>query len=123
MSRVPYRFGTEDYMEYLNDVFTAIHYDREIPYEDDLLKEAPYGSRLWKSEPEHDPWELLAAAVISHAAKDYVEACMDKDEYGKEAIKRWFMQNDFKETIFHELDRLTKRVPLHELWRCLRIFW
>lgn len=123
MSRVPMRFGTEDYMEYLNDVFTSIHYDRKIPYEDDLLKEAPYGSRLWKSEPEHDPWELLAAAVISHAAKDYVEACMDKDEYGKEAIKRWFMQNDFKETIFHELDRLTKRVPLHELWRCLRIFW
>lgn len=127
MSRVPMRFGTEDYMEYLNDVFTSIHYDRKIPYEDDLLKEAPYGSRLWKSEPEHDPWELLAAAVISHAAKDYVQAVVSGDERGAEVSRQFFRKNGFLEDILCEIDRMVRNAgsqwEKERLAKRMRVFW
>ena len=114
-------------MEYLNDVFTAIHYDREVPYEDDLLKEASYGTRLWKSEPEHYPWELLAAAVISHAAKDYVQAVVSGDERGAEVSRQFFRKNEFLEDILCEIDRMVRNAgsqcEKERLAKRMRVVW
>ena len=127
MSRVPMRFGTEEYMDYLNDVATAIHYDRQVPYQDDLLKEAQYGTRLWKSEQENDPWELLAAAVISHAAKDYVQAVVSGDEKGAEVDRQFFRKNGFLENILMEIDRMIRNAQTQReresLCRRMRLFW
>ena len=114
-------------MDYLNDVATSIHYDRQVPYQDDLLKEAQYGTRLWKSEQENDPWELLAAAVISHAAKDYVQAVVSGDEKGAEVDRQFFRKNGFLENILMEIDRMIRNAQTQReresLCRRMRLFW
>lgn len=96
-------------MGYLEDVMTAMFYDRQVPYEDDPVKEAQYGSVLWKSEPELDPWELLAAAVVSHAAKDYVQAVARGDEKGAEESRRFFRQNVFLEGVLSGIDGIIRK--------------
>ena len=127
MSRVPMRFGTEKYLEYLNDMATAIYYDRQIPYEDDPVKEAQYGTRLWKSESEHDPWELLAAAVISHAAKDYVQAVATGYKRGAEDSRRFFQTNGFLEDVLSEIDRMIwntrSQLELERMAKRMRLIW
>lgn len=114
-------------MEYMQDVMTAEYYDRTMPYEDDLVKEAQYGTRLWKSGPVNDPWELLAAAVVSHAAKDYVQAVLHGDRAGAEIARQFFQKNGFLTGILAGIDwqlsRARTRWELERLYRRMRVFW
>lgn len=96
-------------IEHLNDLFTDIYYDRIVPYEDDLKSEAAYGERIWKSDPEVDPWESLALAVISGAVIDYVDAYIDGDVLGMAMLKKWFRQNEFTANILSETEQIVRR--------------
>jgi hypothetical protein len=114
-------------MGYLEDVMTAMFYDRQVPYEDDPVKEAQYGSVLRKSEPELDPWELLAAAVVSHAAKDYVQAVARGNEKGAEESRQFFRKNGFLEDVLAGIDSILQKAgtrrEIERIEQRMRLFW
>lgn len=70
------RMHSTAYEDYLLDLFTGYHYDRMVPFEDDLVKEAAYGAPLWPRNREVSedfrPWELLMTAMIGEAVLDYL---------------------------------------------------
>lgn len=96
-------FGGKESEDRLNNLFTALHYDRMVPYEDDLEKEAGYGRKLWKQEEKPDPWEILAAAVIGGAAVDYVNCAIDQDDWMMRKLEAWFARNEYSMRFFRVL--------------------
>lgn len=89
-----YRIGTEKYNGYLTDLFTGLHYDNMVPFEDDLEKEAAYGERLWHSRAEATPDELLCTAVIGRAVVDLMELyCAGGSR------RRWMLDPNVKEIV------------------------
>lgn len=130
------KIASEQYVERLKDIATAAYFDRQVPYNEEPSHEAQYGHRLWGNEQDADPWELLAAAVVSGAVRDYVLCCIDVDEARDEfkryraekerdAIAGWFQKNEFLENIFEEVDRkVTEARQRHLLHRLLgQIRW
>ena len=99
-------FGGKKSEDRLNNLFTMIHYERMIPYEDDLEKEAGYGERLWKQEQKVDPWEILAAALIGRAAEDYVDSKLDGDEEMMRGLEAWFARNEYSLGFLNTLKRM-----------------
>lgn len=81
--RPRYRIGTEPFFEYVKDIGTYNFYERMIPYEDDLTKEAAYGERIWKSDgvADMEPAELLVTAVVGRAVLDFLEMVVAEEEY------------------------------------------
>lgn len=130
------KIASEQYIERLKDIATAAYFDRQVPYNEEPSHEAQYGHRLWGNEQDADPWELLAAAVVSGAVRDYVLCCIDVDEarddterYRAEreraAVAGWFQQNEFLENIFEVVDRKVaearRKCQLRRL--CSQIRW
>lgn len=110
------KITSKQYEERLNDIATAAYYDQQVPYNEEPGHEAQYGHRLWKSDPDVDPWERLAAAVVSGAVRDYILCCIDVDEARDEferyrakkerdAVAGWFKRNEFLENVFEEVER------------------
>lgn len=95
--------------ERINDIATALYYDWQIPYEDDVLKEAAYGKPLWRQEQEEDPWERLALAVIAPVIGDYLEAFEAGNTEQMHLIGNWFKRNDYTWEIFQEVKRIANR--------------
>ena len=111
-------FGGKKSEDRLNNLFTALHYDRMIPYEDDLEKEAGYGRKLWKQEEEPDPWEILAAAVIGRAAQDYVNCAIDQDDWMMRKLEEWFARNEYSMQFFRVLkDKMGECRTRDEMFR------
>lgn len=90
----------------LNDLFARLHYERQVPYEDNLEKEAAYGQRIWPQEQEVDPWEFLAWALIGQAALDYVICRKEEDPMASE-IEKWFARNGYSWSFFEILKNKT----------------
>ena len=109
-----YRMGSEKYNGYLTDLFTARYYDNQVPFEDDLMKEAAYGARLWKADTEMGPEDLLYAAVIGSAVLEY----LDVYDYGSgrqkgtwqdrkmTELEEFFSGDEMSQKIFNELTYL-----------------
>lgn len=126
---------SEQYADYLKDVFTKEYYDNLLPCENDP---ALTGSLLWKSEKELDPFEQLAMAVISLAVKDYVQAIASAEyakrrwgnngvpfvyEHRKQEIEKFFTENEL-DAILNRLQyeiRKTRNIELLE--SKIRVLW
>lgn len=121
MSFHPYSvrpIGKKVFEDYLLDLFSSLHYRHQIPYEDDIQKEAAYGERIWKSEPEKYPEEALITAVVGQAVLDYIECWQRREkakhdgDYGLEVLfnsrclemeNDFFREYDLTEGLFNEL--------------------
>ena len=117
MTRYPrHRFSSEKQYEYIKDLYTARYYDWMIPYEDDLEKEAAYGSRIWKSQEAMTPEEALATAVIGQAVIDFLDIYRSRfdgrgyisleemyDQGSLRSLLVFFRQNDLTQAI---MDRM-----------------
>lgn len=126
---------SEQYADYLNDVFTKEYYENMLPCENDP---ALTGSLLWKSEKEVEPWERLAMAVISLAVKDYIAAMADFEHakkrwgsYGvpfwyerrKQEIEKFFVENEL-ETILNRIQyEIRKAWNIERLERSINVLW
>lgn len=95
--------------ERINNIATMNFYDWALPCEDSIggCREIR-GRMMWRPKKEMDPWELLAAAVISQVVKDYVEAYRSRNEEWKSAIRKWFEQNDFTQAVYQRVDWLCR---------------
>ncbi len=126
---------SEQYADYLKDVFTKEYYDNLLPCENDP---SLTGSLLWKSEEEVEPWERLAMAVISLAVKDYIDATLDAEyakkrwgSYGvpfwyerrRKEIEKFFVENGL-ETILNRLQyEIRKAWNIERLERSINVLW
>lgn len=129
MSFNPYSvrpIGQPKFEEHMLDVLTSAHYQRMIPYEDDLQKEAACGSTIWKSEQEVQADDALITAVTGLAVLDYIEWWEKREcaktagDYGAEVLcnsrcldleNGFFRQYEVTEDIFEEL-----LYQLHTAW-------
>lgn len=118
--------GQPKFEDHMLDVYTSAYYHRQVPYQDDLQKEAAYGEPLWKSEQEVSPDEALIIAVTGQAVLDYID-CWEKreiakqcDDHGQEVLfnsRCLDLENDFfrryevTEDLFDEL-----LYQLHTAW-------
>lgn len=64
--------GSDRFEQHIKDVETSAYYDRVIVDDDDPLKLAVYGTKIWKSENDNDPYEKLITAMVVQAVIDYV---------------------------------------------------
>ena len=101
-----YRFGTEKYLDYMTDLFTTLHYDRMIPFEDDLEKEAAYGELLWpqdfKVAEEDEGWMLLITELVFGAVLDSI-----RDWHYRMDEHLYFLKNnEFTEPVYNFLEYL-----------------
>lgn len=118
--------GKPPFESHLLDIFSSIYWHRQIPYEDDLQKEAAYGSPIWKSEPEIPEDMALITAVTGLAVLDYIEWWEKREcaklagDSGREVLcdsRCLDLENDFfrqyavTEEIFEEL-----LYRLHTAW-------
>lgn len=99
--------GTRKFEEHVLDVMTSHYYEYQIPGSG--IPKDLSGERLWKSEPETDPYDNLVIAVIAVAVSDYVDAYARREQAKAEGdIKGetlWDsrcieLENDF----FHQYD-------------------
>lgn len=124
---------SEQYADYLKDVFTKEYYDNMLPCEDDP---ALTGSLLWKSEEEVSPWGQLAMAVISLAVKDYIDAALDAEyakkrwgsipywyERRKQEIEKFFVENELDIIINRLQYEIRKSRNIEWLERRVRVLW
>lgn len=110
--------GSKKYEEHLLDVMTSAYFQNKINDDDDLLKLAEYGQRLWFNEIEEDPYETLAIAVTVQAVIDYIQyytnwkKAQSKYDEGQEVLwhsrmiqieNEFFRQYDITETAFEQL--------------------
>lgn len=100
----------EGFMERLKNIGTMNYYDEMVPE----IKPCTSGGRLWQSEKEADPWELLLFAIVSLSAKEYVQTVIFEKKYkrpcgGKHEIEE-FLNNWSPEII----DRLQSEIRYHE---------
>lgn len=108
-----YRIGTEQYNGYLLDLFTGRYYDNMVLFEDDLEKEAAYGKRIWKTETELTPEELLCTAVIGQAVVDFLTEYYSRnsmwDYRSIRELRDEFRHSIIPESVVNELVYLLRR--------------
>ena len=118
-----YRFGTEKYLDYMTDLFTMLHYDRMIPFEDDLEKEAAYGELLWpqdfKLDAVDEGWMLLITEMVFVAILDYLETWRF-GYYSLNYYLGFLKDNMLTEPIYNFLEYLLRTEPKWKVERIVR---
>lgn len=96
--------GSNKFEQHIQDLHVAAYYDNTIVDNDDLEKIAVYGEKIWKSEPENDPFEHLIIAMTVQAAIEYAQyyflwkKAQKQGDLGKEVLYHSYMlaeENDF----------------------------
>jgi len=128
MSFNPYSvrpIGSEQFEEHLQDCCTSAFYRHKLPVEDEEpVKLAAYGEKMWHSTDAYDPWIDLIFAMTAQAAIDYVRAwrlwqkAKDTSNIGQEGLwhsrmlrieNEYFRRYDAVEPVFNKLlDMLQK---------------
>lgn len=122
MSFNPYEvrpIGSDKFEEHLQDICVSEYYRNRLPADDeDPLKLAAYGTKIWRSEPAYDPWIELMFAVTAQAVVDYIEAykhwkkAQEKDDMGAEVMwhsrmlqmeNEYFRSYEITEILFDKL--------------------
>ena len=122
MSFNPYEvrpIGSDKFEEHLQDIYVSEYYRNQLPADDeDPLKLAAYGTKIWRSEPAYDPWIELIFAVTAQAVVDYIEAykhwkrAQEKDDIGAEVMwhsrmlqmeNEYFRSYEITEILFDKL--------------------
>jgi len=112
------------YEDMLNDVATAKYYDWLLP-----CNEPPElrGSSLWHSEKEMDGWEALLVAIISFAAKEYVQGVVYNSEHmrknAEDFLSEWSpeIMDGLQAEIRHA--RYYGQYGLERLLNRIRVMW
>lgn len=110
--------GSPSYERLICDWAVRNQYDLMVPQDEtDLTKLSSHASVLWKTIPEPDPYELLMAAILADAARDWVECMMDGELGVAQEIEQWFEENPYGEAVLNELKRLTRNCKTYREWK------
>jgi len=103
---------TEDgFIERLKNIATTRYYDYQLPCESEVCMS---GSRLWQSEKEADPWELLLFAIVSLAAKEYVQTVIFEKKYKRPCERKREIEEFLNNWSPEITDRLQSEIRYHE---------
>lgn len=111
--------GSPSYERLICDWAVRNQYDLMVPQDetDEMTLASRGGSVLWKQIPDPDPYELLMAAILADAARDWVECMMDGELGVAKEIEKWFEANPFGEAVLNELKRLTRNCKTYREWK------
>lgn len=100
----------EGFIDRLNNIATMQYYDSIVPE----IKPCTSGSRLWQSEKEADPWELLLFAIVSLAAKEYVQTVIFEKKYKRPCGRKREIEEFLNNWSPEITDRLQSEIRYHE---------
>ena len=100
----------EGFMERLKNIGTMNYYDEMVPE----IKPCTSGSRLWQSEKEADPWELLLFAIVSLSAKEYVQTVIFEKKYKRPCERKREIEEFLNNWSPEITDRLQSEIRYHE---------
>ena len=100
----------EGFIDRLNNIATMQYYDSMVPE----IKPCTSGSRLWQSEKEADPWELLLFAIVSLAAKEYVQTVIFEKKYKRPCGRKREIEEFLNNWSPEITDRLQSEIRYHE---------
>lgn len=122
--------ASEKTEEKIKDRYTLNWYEWRIPQMDEAIREDElHGVILWRTHPERepDPVENLMAAVASVAARDYIDAVVDRNEPVATELREWFKQSGWAESVLDEIDGMLRKVrnkwELNRVRSAVRIRW
>lgn len=102
----------EGFMERLKNIGTMNYYDEMVPE----IEPTTDGHKLWVSEQDYDPWERLAAALISHACKEYAQAYISHNRARMLEIEHWLTDFEFARPAFYELQYQLRKAEQKGRW-------
>lgn len=114
-----FAYGTALFEQVVCDWATLNYYDLMIPAtETDERKLASHGNLLWPQTTDPDPYELLVAALMADAARDWMDYLLDGDLEGIREIEDWFEKCPYGDAVLNELKwRTSKAGSYRELKR------
>ena len=104
------RIDGEGFIDRLNNIATMQYYDSMVPE----IEPCTSGSRLWQSEKEADPWELLLFAIVSLAAKEYVQTVIFQKKYKRPCGRKREIEEFLNKWSPEIIDRLQSEIRYHE---------